>query len=40
LKGFGTVSETQDLWDAFNNIAYYSYDKGKNSYKQENVICN
>jgi hypothetical protein len=38
-KEFNTVSETQDLCYNFTvNIAYCSYDKEKNSYKQENLI--
>jgi hypothetical protein len=38
-KGFDTASETQDLCNAFNvNIAYYSYNEEKNSYKQESLI--
>jgi hypothetical protein len=40
-KGFDTVSETQDLCNAFDvNIAYYSYNEEKNSYKQESLIQN
>jgi hypothetical protein len=38
-KGFDTVSETQNLCNEFNiNIAYYSYNEEKNSYKQESLI--
>jgi hypothetical protein len=38
-KEFDTVSETQDLCNAFGiNIAYYSYNEEKNSYKQESLI--
>jgi hypothetical protein len=38
-KGFDTVSETQDLCNAFNvNLDNYSYNEEKNSYKQKSLI--
>jgi hypothetical protein len=38
-KGFDPVSETQDLFNDFNdNKVYSSYDEEKNSYTQEKLI--
>jgi hypothetical protein len=37
--GFDAVNETQDFCNVFNvNIAYFSYNEEKNSYKQESLI--